>query len=146
MTTLHDVPANEAIHRLAEELKAKGDFSPPGWAQYAKTGVHKERQPDDPGWWYTRVASIFRYICLQGPTGVRRLTSKYGGKKNRGSKPERVRSGSGSIARTALQQLEKAGYVAKTTKSKRSLGRSITPSGQKFLDSVAHKVENDRRA
>ena len=143
MTTLYDVPADEAILKLADGLKAKPEFAPPEWAPYVKTGVHKERQPDDPDWWFTRVASIFRYIYLNGPVGVRRLTSKYGGKKDRGSKPERVRSGSGSIARIALQQLEKAGYIAKTTKSKRSLGRSITPAGQKFLDSVACKAESE---
>ena len=143
MTTLYDVPANEAIEKLAHELKGKEAFRPPEWAPYAKTGVHKERQPDNPEWWYTRVASIFRYISLEGPVGVRRLKSKYGGKKDRGSKPGRVHSGSGSVARTALQQLEKEGYIAKTTKSKRSLGRSITPAGQKFLDSIANKVKND---
>jgi small subunit ribosomal protein S19e len=39
------------------------------------------------------------------------LKRKYGGKKNRGHKPEKRFDGSGNIIRKILQQLEKAGLI-----------------------------------
>lgn len=138
MVTLYDVPAAKLISGLAKELETK--IKPPEWAPYVKTGVHKERPPDDPKWWYMRSASVLRNIALNGPVGVERLRAKYGGRKHRGSKPERVRKGSGNILRKSLQQLEAAGLIQKVTKNKRPLGREITPAGQKLLDTVAKEV------
>jgi len=138
MVTLHDVPASKLILRLAQELETK--ITPPKWAPYVKTGVNRERPPDDPKWFYSRSASILRYIAINGPVGVERLRSKYGGSKNRGAKPERVRKGGGSIIRKSLQQLESAGLIQKVTRSKRPLGRELTPAGQKLLDSAAKEI------
>lgn len=138
MVTLYDVSASKLIPRLAKELEGK--VQPPEWAPYVKTGVNKERPPDDPNWWYSRNASILRYIAINGPVGVQRLRAKYGGRKHRGSKPERVKKGSGNIIRKSLQQLEAAGLIQKVTKNKRPLGRGITPAGQKLLDAVAKEA------
>jgi len=92
--------------------------------------------PLNEDWWYTRCASILRRVYIDGPVGVERLRSFYGGRRNRGSKPERFVKGSGSIAREAVQQLEKAGYVHNAKK-----GRAISPAGRSFLDNVADEVK-----
>src|SRR2546429_6855073 len=59
MPTAFEVPANELINRLAKHLKENvSEISPPPWSEYAKTGAHKERPPQDPDWW-THVAHLF---------------------------------------------------------------------------------------
>ena len=67
-----------------------------------------------------------------------RLQTKYGGNKDRGTNPEKFKRGSGSIIRVALQQLEDAGYVAKTER-----GRVVTPEGQSYLDNKAAEIAKD---
>jgi small subunit ribosomal protein S19e len=111
MTTVYDVPADRFIQTLAGELKKKPEIKPPEWALFAKTGAHKEMPPEDPEWWFVRVASIMRRVYIDGPIGVERMRTFYGGGKNRGSRPTRFRKGSGSILRKSLQQLESAGYI-----------------------------------
>ncbi|MEK6948995.1 MAG: 40S ribosomal protein S19, partial [Nanoarchaeota archaeon] len=71
--------------------------------------------------------------------GVSKLRTHYGGKKNRGYKPERFYKGSGSIVRKIIQQLEKEGFVKTDLKSQHK-GRLITAKGKKFLDDVASKI------
>ncbi|WP_407356192.1 30S ribosomal protein S19e [Methanolobus sp. WCC5] len=138
MTTVYDVPAAEFIAKVAEKLKENEKVNPPEWAAYVKTGVHKELPPADSQWWYTRCAAVLRTVYTQGPIGVERLRSVYGGKKDRGSAPSVKAKGSGSIARTALQQLEEAGFV-RTLKS----GRVVSPQGQSMLDNAAYQVKQD---
>ena len=83
---------------------------------------------------------LFRSYTL-GPIGVSKLRSHYGGKKNRGYKPEHFYKGSGNIIRKVIQQLEKEGFVKTDLKSKHK-GRLITAKGKKFLDAVASKISN----
>ncbi len=136
MVSVYDVPADVLIKRVAEELKQNDKVVPPEWAPYVKTGVHKERAPDDPDWWYIRCASILRKLYIDAPLGVSRLRKVYGGRKRRGVKPNVKAKGSGSIIRKALQQLEKAGLV---TKQKRE-GRILTPEGRSFLDRISGDI------
>ncbi len=138
MTTVYDVPADTLIKRVAEKLKEMPEFTPPEWAKFVKTGVHKERAPEQDDWWWIRVASIFRKVYIDGPVGIERLRTAYGGRKNRGVKPEKFRKGSGSIIRKALQQLENAGFVTKTKE-----GRIVTPKGRSFLDKIATEIKNE---
>ncbi|WP_340817970.1 30S ribosomal protein S19e [Methanolobus sp. WCC4] len=138
MTTVYDVPAAELIAKVAEKLKENDKVNPPEWATYVKTGVHKELPPIEKDWWYTRCAAVLRTVCMQGPIGVERLRSVYGGKKDRGAAPGVKAKGSGAIARTALQQLEEAGLV-RALKS----GRVVSPQGQSMLDNVAYQVKQD---
>lgn len=138
MATVYDVPADMLIRRVAERLKEMQEFTPPEWAKFVKTGVHKERAPEQKDWWWIRVASIFRKIYMNGPVGIERLRTAYGGRKNRGVKPEKFRKGSGSIIRKALQQLERAGFVTKTKE-----GRVVTPKGRSFLDKIAAEIKRE---
>jgi len=62
-----------------------------------KTGVHKELPPSSNDWWYTRCAAVLRKIYTDGPVGIERLRSVYGGKKNNGSTPDHKAKGSGSL-------------------------------------------------
>ena len=136
MTVSFDVNPNDLIEKAAEELKKDKNFAQPKWADFAKTGAHKERPPVSREWWYFRVAAVLRSILKLGPIGVSKLRTKYGGRKNRGHKPEKFYKGSGSVIRKALQQLEKAGYVQQIDRSGHK-GRVITPSGKSFLDKIA---------
>jgi small subunit ribosomal protein S19e len=135
MTTVYDVPADLLIRKVAEALKARQEIKPPAWAAFAKTGVHKEMPPEDPDWWYMRSAAVLRRVYVDGPLGVQRMRSFYGGAKNRGSKPNAFRKGSGSILRKALQQLEACRFVLHD-----KTGRRISPEGQAFLDAMAKET------
>lgn len=137
MTTVYDVPPHDLIAAIAQELKAAGKVQPPEWAEFAKTGVNKEMPPLNPDWWYIRCASVLRRIYIDGPVGVSRLRSFYGGKQRKPVRTGGFVKGSGSVVREALQQLEKAGYVKKIKK-----GRQMTPAGQAFLDNMAHKIRS----
>jgi small subunit ribosomal protein S19e len=132
MTTVYDVPADLLIRKVAEALKARQEIKPPAWAAFAKTGVHKELPPEDPDWWYVRSAAVMRRVYVDGPLGVQRMRSFYGGKKDRGSKPNAFRKGSGSVLRKALQQLEACKYIVHD-----KAGRRISPEGQSFMDAMA---------
>jgi len=141
LTTAYDVPPHDLISAAAQDLKTASKVQPPEWAAFVKTGVHKEMPPTNPDWWYVRCASILRRIYIDGPVGVSRLRSYYGGKQRHPVSTPTFAKGSGSIIREALQQLEKAGYVKKTKK-----GRIIAPQGQAFLDDTAHKIKDQGQA
>ncbi len=138
MTTLYDVPAEMLINSVAQKLKNDQKVEPPEWARFAKTGANKELSPDNPDWWFVRCASILRRIYIDGPVGVSRLRSFYGGRHRNGVTAVHFSKGSGSVAREALQQLEKVGFV-KTQKT----GRTISPAGQSFLDNAANEVKSE---
>jgi len=141
MTTMYDVDSQELILKAAEELKKTPEIKPPVWAAFVKTGMHKERPPVNSDWWYTRTASVLRAIYRLGPVGVEKLRTKYGGKKNRGTKKEHFFKGSGNILRKSLQQLEKAGFVKFAEKGIHK-GRVITPKGKAFLDKIATHIHS----
>ena len=141
MTSVYDVPPHDLIAATALELKAAGKVQPPVWAEFAKTGVNREMPPTNPDWWFVRSASILRRIYIDGPVGVSRLRTFYGGKKRKGVATGTFAKGSGSVVRESLQQLEKAGLVRKLKK-----GRQMTPEGQAFLDGIAHKVASQKEA
>ena len=135
MTTVFDVPADLLIKKVAEEFKDNDKINSPAWSNFVKTGVHKERKPENADWWYVRCASIIRRVYMDGPVGVMSLRTFYGGKKDRGVTPEVFRKGSGAIIRTALHQLEDAGLVEKVEG-----GRVVSPKGRSFLDKTAGEI------
>ena len=142
--TLYDVPINDLILKTAEELEKMSDITPPSWSDFVKTGVHKERAPVQKNWWYIRAASILQTIQKRGPIGVSKLRVKYGGKKNRGARPEKFFKASGNILRKILQQLEKAGLAKKEEKGVHK-GRIITPAGAKLLGKTAEEIMKEKK-
>lgn len=138
MTTVYDVPVAELIEKVAGILKENEKIVPPEWAENVKTGVHKEMPPANNDWWYVRCAAILRKIYADGPIGIERLRSVYGGRKDRGSQPYKRAKGSGSIARKAVQQLEAAGFLQKVRD-----GRAVSPQGRSMLDNAAHGLKQE---
>jgi small subunit ribosomal protein S19e len=141
MTTVYDVPADALIRSAAEELRKRPEIKAPDWAAFAKTGVHKENPPEDPDWWFVRAAAVLRRVYIDGPIGVERMRTFYGGKKDRGSRPSAFRKGSGSVVRKSLQQLEAAGYIQHDRN-----GRRVSPGGASFLDGVANTLAKNPKA
>ncbi len=132
MTTVYEIPPEKMIEIAAGDLKNKVKFKMPDWAKFVKTGTHKERMPQDDDWWWIRSASILRKIYINGPVGVQRLKVAYGGKKNRGVKPEKFYRASGKIIRIILQEFDKIEFTKKVDN-----GREITSKGQSYLDKLA---------
>lgn len=139
MTTVYDVPADSLIDQIAKDLNENNEkISAPDWSTLVKTGVHKERKPENIDWWYVRCASILRRVYIDGPVGINSLRTFYGGKKDRGVTPETFKKGSGAIIRGALHQLEDAGYIQKI-----DAGRIVTPEGKSFLDKTSGEIIKD---
>lgn len=135
MMLMKDVNPQKIVESLAEELKKKEGIKPPAWSIYVKSGVSQERPPLQPDFWYLRSAAILRRIYIDGPVGVQRLRTYFGGKRRRGHKPGHHRKAGGKITRLILQQLEKEGLITKTEKPRK--GRMITKKGQKLLDRIS---------
>ncbi len=144
MVSIYDVDPQKLIEEVSNQLKKEDAIIPPDWAKFVKTGIHKQKVPENPNWWFIRSAAILRTIYKEGVIGTSKLRSKYGGKQNRGRKPEKFKKGSGNIIRKILQQLEKAGLVEKEEK-KLSKGRKITSRGQKLLDTAAVKISKSSK-
>ncbi len=136
MPTAYDVKPGELIKKATDELKKTAIIKKPPWANFVKTSPARERIPVDKDWWYVRAASILRKLYTTDKAiGTNKLRNFYGGKKNRGHKPERFYPGSGKIIRTILQQLEKAELIKQITEGVHK-GRKISSKGKKFLDTL----------
>jgi small subunit ribosomal protein S19e len=150
MVGVKDVPADKLVGALKEELKKVEGIKPPAWSRLAKTGVSRERPAMQPDFWYVRSASVLRRIYLNGPVGVEKLRTFYGGRKRRRTMPAKFRKGSGSVIRKIMQQLDAAGLTEKVEKgriagrggSKR--GRVLTSKGRKMLDNIAYEVSKGK--
>ena len=136
---IYNLNPQEYNLKLAEALKKIPEFKQPEWSEFVKSNPSKERPIEDPDFWHKRAASILRQIYKNEVVGVNRLRTKYGSKKNRGSRPEKFIKSGGKIIRTILQQSDKAGFtevkkVIRNIKSKS--GRQLTEKGRKFLEDV----------
>ncbi len=137
MTSVKDVNPHALINMVAKDLKENKGVKMPEFAAFVKTGSHRERAPDNPDWWFMRMASILRKVYISGTVDVNSLRNYYGGRKNRGVKPEQFRKAGGKIIRVCLQDLEKLGFVKISDKKN---GRVITSIGQKYLDQIASSL------
>ena len=141
MTNAFDVDTGKLIKSAGAKLK--GTIDKPQWAGRTKSGSHSERLPYQADFWYDRCASILWQAYSKGVVGVNRLRGHYGGKKNRGHKPEKFYPASGSIIRKILQQLEKAELIKQAEKGVHK-GRILTPKGISFLDKIAVQLAKQR--
>jgi small subunit ribosomal protein S19e len=142
MATAFDVPASRLIPKIAEELKKLETIKPPEWAAFVKTGRHREKSPVDDAWWYTRSAAVLRKLYVEGPMGSARLAAAYGGRADRGSKPNKAVRGSRSISRVTVQQLEKSQLIQKD----RDGGRAVSSKGRKLVDNLSTQILKDMAA
>lgn len=138
MKTVTDIPAEAFIEEAARDLRENMKMEKPGWAGYVKTGVAKQRTPDNPEWWWARTASILRTISINGPVGVENLRKKHSARQNRGRRPEKRRKAGGKIIRTMLIQLD---TLSLTEKTKR--GRILTSKGQSYVNDICKKLSEN---
>lgn len=124
--------------------KLKGVIAQPEWAEFVRTGVSKERLPDSKDWWYERAASVLYKVDRLGPIGTNKLRSHYGGRKNRGVKPDKFKKGSGNIVRKILQQLEAAGFV-KQAEVQGHKGRILTKQGLELIKNGKHASKQEKK-
>jgi small subunit ribosomal protein S19e len=140
MTTLYDAPPADLIEAVAAKLDAEPAVEEPEWLTYTKTGVDRELPPEQDGFWTRRTASLLRKVAIDEPVGVGSLRTEYGSAKQGSNRyrvrPRRQSDSSGKIIRTALQQLEDAGYVS----TAEGEGRVITSDGRSLLDETAAEV------
>lgn len=140
MTVLYDAPADEVIEALSDRLESEDAIAQPEWLAYAKSGTDRELPPEQAQFWSRRAASLLRKVAVDGPVGVDSLRSEYGSAQQGSTRykvrPRHTSKGSGNIIRTALQQLEDAGYVEIADGE----GRQVTPAGQSLLDEVAREA------
>jgi len=125
---------------LARELKERKFLTPPTWAAFAKTGSHRERPPTDHDWWYHRGAAILRTVAVKGPVGTGKLAVRFGGRKNRGVKPDAFREAGTNAIRKILQQLEKAGLLKQVTHAGHK-GRILTKNGTMLMKQAQERAK-----
>jgi small subunit ribosomal protein S19e len=138
LPTPYDIPSQTFIKKLAQYIKNNIDqvIQPP-WAPYVKTGAYTTQQPQNPDWWYIRCASLLRKTYMKGPIGVERLRAQYGGRKDRGTRPEHVKKGGGGSIRKLFHQLEAAGLIENV----KGQGRVLTNEGRRLLDTIATEIK-----
>ncbi len=136
--SIYEVDKNTLISAIAEELK-KNKFPQPDWTLFAKTGMHREKAPENPDWWFMRAGSILYQLHKRGATGTERFRTYYGGKKNRGAKPNKFFKSSGKIIRNVFQNLEQQGFVEKSPK-----GRKLTREGSKYINAISSKIQGEK--
>ena len=139
MPTAFDIPPEKLIIALAEELKKLDQLQPPEWVPFVKTGIHKERPPEQEDWWYLRAGAILRKLYIAGtPQGVSKLAKKFGGtRKTRTRKGRRFSRGSRNIIRTIFHQLDRAELVT----IREGRGRVLADKGVSFVDKTATKLK-----
>lgn len=118
--------------KLVAQIKNIKEVQAPEWAAFVKTGANKERPPVNPDWWEVRVASVLSKINKYGPVGTNSLAKQYGGRRNRGNKPDKKCSGSRNIVRKCIQQLEKAKLIKQVSAPK--AGKVLTKEGKDLLN------------
>ncbi|MFA5020063.1 MAG: 30S ribosomal protein S19e [Candidatus Pacearchaeota archaeon] len=131
--SVYEIQPREFNNKLAEALKEFQEFKAPEWSFFVKSSVARERTPSDKDFWHKRTASILRQIYIKNTIGVNKLRTRYGGKQNRGVRPDKFKKGSGKIIRVILQQAEQAGLVEKSDKK---AGRRLTEKGRKLLEGI----------
>ena len=130
---------NLLIPKVAEELKKRKEIQPPVWAAFAKAGVHQQMPPEEPDWWFIRAASVLRRLYIDGPVGVQRMRTAYGGKRDRGSSPFQFRKGGGLVP----PEGPPAARGRRATWQRTRTGGASRSPGRSFLDGVAHGLRKN---
>ena len=138
---IYDVSQQELVLKVAQELKNQIEM--PEWAKFVKTGVHRETMPKNPDWWYIRAASILRVTHKLGPVGVSKLRTRYGGRKNRGMRPDagRIATPKGvSFMMNVAKQILSTKSVEKKAE-KKPVKKEVSKEEKKVVESKTDKAE-----
>jgi small subunit ribosomal protein S19e len=133
---VRNVPASLFISMYADFLKKSGRVELPSWLNIIKTGNNKVNSPENPNWFFYRLAALSRKFYLNRGKGIGNLRKDYGGKKRRGSRPGKRVLSSGKILRLAIQQLEKLNIIYQDDRGK----RKITKKAKQDMDKRAEKI------
>ena len=140
MATVKDIRADTFIAKLAEHLEKSGKFPAPKNADIIKLSRANELAPLDEKWYFVRLAAVFRKVYIYNGVGVGALARAFGGSgrtRNLIAPGQQMDAARGNI-RYALQQLQKAGFVAI---KKNKAGRFITDAGRRELDQIAKALK-----
>ncbi|KAJ9464663.1 40S ribosomal protein S19-1 [Diplonema papillatum] len=138
--TLKDADAAKFVKAYAMHLKAQGHLQVPTWADLAKTGTQCELAPQDPDWFFTRVASVARQVYIRSGSGIGGLRKRYGGSYQKNCIRPHFQKAAGGPIRKALQALE----TLKVLEKKVDGGRQITAKGAQDMDRIAAGVVLDQ--
>lgn len=144
MANIEEVNVGKFNELAVKKLKSVKEIKSPEWAAFVKTGTNRARQPVEKDWWFARTASILRKVAVRGPIGVQKLRTIYGGKKNRGYKPEKFFKASGSIIRKSMQQLTAAGLIEDGKVGVRK-GKVLTAKGRKFVKEIMDEIKKSKK-
>jgi small subunit ribosomal protein S19e len=145
MATVFDVPADKLIEKAKEGLKKVEQIKPPVWSKFVKSGVSKNKPPEQEDFWFIRAASMMRQLYVRDrPLGIQRFRNKYGTTVKTLRRPTHFKKASGSTIRKILQQLEAAGFAKKVTINGKK-GRTLTPKGKSYLDKFAAQVAKESK-
>jgi small subunit ribosomal protein S19e len=134
--SVRNVPASLFISMYADFLKKSGRVELPSWLNIVKTGNNKVNSPENPNWYFYRLAALSRKFYLNRGKGIGNLRKDFGGKKRRGSRPGKRVLSSGKILRLAIQQLEKLNIIYQDDHGK----RKITKKAKQDMDKRAGKI------
>jgi small subunit ribosomal protein S19e len=94
-------------NRLAKEIECEIDLN---HLRSYKSGVSKERIPQEYDWIYKRAAAIL-LKAVHRPCSIKFLRNHFGSLKNRGVAPDRWYPASGYVLRHLVQNLEHKNYL-----------------------------------
>jgi len=134
--SVRNVPASLFISMYADFLKKSGRVELPSWLNIVKTGNNKVNSPENPNWYFYRLAALSRKFYLNRGKGIGNLRKDFGGKKRRGTGPGKRVLSSGKILRLAIQQLEKLNIIYQDDHGK----RKITKKAKQDMDKRAGKI------
>jgi small subunit ribosomal protein S19e len=132
-----------ALNRvLAEHIKTSEILTIPKEVDIIKTGHGKEMPPADSDWYYKRAASIIRKLCIntigeyKWGVGIPTFASRYGCRKNRGSRPSKMVNGATGHVRKIMHDFERCNWVIKVEK-----GRKLTEEALNVIGQLIEKVK-----
>ena len=92
--------------------------------------------PEDPDWWFIRAAAVLRRVYVDGPLGVERMRSFYGGKQEPRLETECFPEGQRLGSQKGPPALSRLPGSLRTTRP----GAEFSPASMAFLDSIAQEV------
>lgn len=111
--SVKDVAPAKFIAAYAAHLKKGGKIALPAWVDLVKTSSNSELAPLDSEWYYIRAAAVARKIYVRGGIGLGYMRKAFAKASKEGPRPVHMGRCSGSIIRSVLKNLEKAGLVEK---------------------------------
>jgi small subunit ribosomal protein S19e len=140
--TVRDVSPNLFNSVYADFLKKSGRIEIPSWINIVKTGIGKKNAPDNPDWFFLKIAALARKFYLNRGKGVGSLTRKFGNKKKKGTMPFKKTKSSGKIIRFALQMLEKLKIITRDEEGKRKIAKKAKLDMDKRANKIFLNLKN----